>query len=148
MPRESQETAEAPLDIGEVVKRTGIPTTTLHLWERRGLIRSIGRSGLRRQYGPDVIDTVAMIVIMQRSRFTLAEIAVLLGDDAFATDKQILVDKLAALKDLQADIVRAIDGLEHALACPEPSPLTCPGFRAHLDGVLPVDRSGKSRPVG
>lgn len=124
-----------------MVDQTGVPTTTLHLWERRGLIVSIGRAGLRRQYAADVIDTIAIIVLLQRSRFTLAEIAELLAEDAFDDGKQLLVDKLTVLTRLQADVELAIDGLRHALECPKPSPFECAGFRAHLDGLLPKDRT-------
>ncbi len=129
------------IDIGDVVEQTGLPTTTLHLWERKGLISSTGRVGLRRQYPADVIDTIATIVLLQRSRFTLAEIGHLLADDAFDDGKQLLVDKLAALTQLQADVAIAIHGLQHALDCPKPSPFECAGFRAHLTGILPTDRT-------
>lgn len=135
--------ANAPLDIGEVVSRTGVPTTTLHLWERKGLITPTGRVGLRRQYRVGVLDTIAIIVLLQRSRFTLAEIGDLLADGAFVDGKGLLVDKLAALTQLQADVEVAIDGLQHALDCPKPGPFECTGFRAHLVGVLPVDRSNE-----
>lgn len=130
---------DGPLDIGEVVSRTGVPTTTLHLWERKGLITPMGRVGLRRQYHVAVLDTVAIIVLLQRSRFTLAEIGDLLADSAFVDGKGLLVDKLAALTQLQADVAVAIDGLRHALDCPKPGPFECAGFRAHLVGVLPVE---------
>ena len=130
------------LDIGEVVERTGIPTTTLHLWERKDLITPAGRVGLRRQYAPEVIDRIAVIVVLQRSSFTLAEIRTLLADDAFADGKQVLEEKLASLRRLQADLAVAVNGLEHALACPNPNPLECDGFRAHLAGVLPTNRAG------
>jgi len=132
------------LDIGEVVARTGVPTTTLHLWERKGLINSTGRVGLRRQYPADVIDTIAIIVLLQRSQFTLAEIGRLLADGAFDDGKQLLIDKLASMRQLQADVALAIDGFEHALACPNPNPLECAGFRAHLTDVLPAERTNRT----
>ncbi|TOP26314.1 MerR family transcriptional regulator, partial [Vibrio parahaemolyticus] len=40
------------MDIAEVVKKSGLPTSTLRYYEQLGLIRSIGRNGLRRQYSP------------------------------------------------------------------------------------------------
>ncbi|WP_444822943.1 MerR family DNA-binding transcriptional regulator, partial [Vibrio parahaemolyticus] len=43
------------MDIAEVVKKSGLPTSTLRYYEQLGLIRSIGRNGLRRQYSPEVL---------------------------------------------------------------------------------------------
>ncbi len=131
----------APLDIGEVVARTGIPTTTLHVWERQGLIAPVGRAGLRRQYDPSVIDRIAMVVLGQRSGFSLAELAQLLSPDEFAaTGKQALADKLTELRARRRQLDLAITGLEHALACPHAVPTDCPTFCGMLDDVLPVER--------
>lgn len=133
------------LDIGEVVARSGLPVSTLHLWERRGLIASSGRKGLRRQYGEGVIDTLAVIVVSQRAGFTLNEIVELMAPDAFDNGKARLEAKLDDLRARRMEIDAAIDGLEHALACPEKSPLDCDGFKANLVGVLPV-RAKEVRP--
>ena len=62
------------LDISEVVRRSGVPATTLHVWERHHLVAPVSRSGLRRVYSPDVLDTIALVVTCQRSGFSLAEI--------------------------------------------------------------------------
>ena len=35
------------LDIGEVGRRAGVPPSTLRYYEEKGLIRSVGRRGLR-----------------------------------------------------------------------------------------------------
>ena len=37
------------MDIAEVVRRSGVPASTLRYYEEKGLIRSVGRRGLRRQ---------------------------------------------------------------------------------------------------
>jgi len=64
-----------------------VPASTLHVWERAGLIESVARNGLRRQYAGDVIDRIALIVLGKRSGFSLDEIADLFAPDAFATAK-------------------------------------------------------------
>lgn len=133
--------APGELDIGEVVARTGVPITTLHVWEREGLIAPVGRSGLRRQYDAGVVDRIAMIVVGQRSGFSLAEIGRLLAPDAFASSgKQALADKLDELRTRRRQLDVTIAGLEHALACPHEIPTDCPTFCGMLDDVLPVDR--------
>ena len=131
---------DSPLDIGDVVRLTGIPVTTLHVWERRGLIEPVGRCGLRRQYRSDVLRRIAVIVVCQRSGFTLVDIATLLAPGAFDDGKDLLEAKLAELRQRRRDLDQAIDGIEHALSCEHPSPLDCPGFHRELNGVLPVDR--------
>ncbi len=125
------------LDIAEVTEASGVPASTLHVWERRGLIEPVGRSGLRRQYADDVLDTIAVIVLCQDSGFTLAEIAQLLAPDAFVDGKALLEAKLDQLRRHRAELDAAITGLEHSLACPHPHPLECPDFCGLLDGVLP-----------
>lgn len=130
------------LDIGEVIERSGIPASTLHVWERADVIHPVGRHGLRRQYAPGVLDEIAVVVVCQRSGFSLAEIARMMRPDAFADGKQLLVDKLTELEQQQALLGAAIDGLRHAMACQAPSPMECDGFRRHLDGVLPVRDGG------
>lgn len=128
------------LDIGEVIERTGVVASTLHLWERKGLITPVGRAGLRRQYDHSVIGHVATIVLCQQSGFSLAEIEAVLKGSAFDNDKSMLREKLGELQELQATIASAIDGIQHALACSYPTPLECPGFQQHLTEVLPVER--------
>lgn len=130
----------ATLDIGEVVKRSGLPASTLHLWERKGLIEPCGRAGLRRQYDADVLDHLAVIVVCQEAGFTLAEISQILAPEAFASGKELLSGKLEELQRKRHQLEAAIAGIEHALACPNPTPLECDGFRTHLDDVLPVER--------
>ena len=128
------------IDIGDVIARSGLPASTLHLWERRGLIVPVGREGLRRQYAVDILDVLATIVVCQRAGFSLTEIGELLAPGAFAEGKASLEKKLAELRRRRRELDLAIRGVEHALSCPEPSPLECSGFRSKLPEVLPVSR--------
>ena len=130
----------ALLDIGEVVERTGVPVSTLHVWEKHGLIEPAGRSGLRRQFDPTVVTQIALIVIGQRSGFTLAEIGELLAPKAAAHRRAAYEEKLDELRARRAELDMAIDSLEHAIDCPHPDALACPRFLGILDEVLPVDR--------
>ena len=49
------------LDIGEVVKRSGVPASTLRYYEQLGLLQALGRRGLRRQYDEQVLERLALI---------------------------------------------------------------------------------------
>ncbi|MGB3146448.1 MAG: MerR family DNA-binding transcriptional regulator, partial [Paracoccaceae bacterium] len=41
------------LDIGELSEAARLPASALRYYEELGLIQSIGRHGLRRQFGPE-----------------------------------------------------------------------------------------------
>lgn len=131
----------ALLDIGEVVERTGVPVSTLHVWEKHGLIEPAGRSGLRRQFEPMVVTQIALIVVGQRSGFTLAEMGELLTPKAAAHRRSAYEEKLVELRARRAELDTAIESLEHAIVCPQPDALACPDFLRILDDVLPVERS-------
>lgn len=131
---------EPAIDIGDVVATTGVPVSTLHVWEQHGLVSPSGRSGLRRQYSPDVVERIGAIILLQRGGFSLAEIATLLTPTGWSEGKGGIEAKLSELQGRRDRLTEAIAGLEHALACAEPSPLECARFRAMIADVLPVDR--------
>jgi DNA-binding transcriptional MerR regulator len=129
------ESTTNPVDIGEVIERTGLPASTLHLWERRGLIASRGRIGLRRQYQPDIFDRLAFIVLCQRGHFTLDTIVELIADMEVGK-KGRLEEQLDRLVVQRSQLDAAIASLEHAIHCPEPLPYECPGLQAKLAGTF------------
>jgi len=117
------------MDIAEVAKRSGLPASTLRYYEEKGLIRSIGRQGLRRSFEARVLDQLALIALGRAAGFSLDEIARM-----FSPDGQPSIDRalLAAKADeIQATIKRLqamSDGLRHAAACKAPSHMECPTF--------------------
>ena len=124
------------MDIGEVSRRSGVPVSTLRYYEEKGLIASIARRGLRRQFDPGVVERLAMIALGRSASFSLDEIARM-----FAPDGQPRIDR-KMLTDKADDIDRSIrklramrDGLRHAAACRAPSHMECPTFRRILKAV-------------
>jgi DNA-binding transcriptional MerR regulator len=121
------------LDIGAVVRRSGLPASTLRFYEDKGLITSLGRRGLRRQYAEAVLDRLALIALGQASGFSLDEVARMFSPEG---RPKIDRDALAAKADeLDATIRRLIamrKGLRHAARCPAPSHLEGPTFRRLL----------------
>ncbi|VXB47044.1 DNA-binding transcriptional dual regulator, Fe-S center for redox-sensing [Massilia sp. 9I] len=67
------------LTVGEVARRSGVPVSTLHFYETKGLIRSVRSSGQQRRYGRDVLRRVAVIKVAQRIGIPLAEIGAALA---------------------------------------------------------------------
>ena len=104
------------IDIGEVCSRAGLPASTLHYYERQGLIHSVGRSGLRRQYEPDTLDRLAVITLARRAGFPLKEIASLLGADGEAEGESLLraaqaavAERLDALRSMEISLANALE---------------------------------------
>ena len=121
------------MDIGEVVKRSGVPASTLRFYEERGLIRSVGRHGLRRLFDPMVLERLALISLGRSAGFSLDEIG-----QMFVTQGRPRIDRgaLAAKADEIDRMVRCLssmsDGLRHAAACPAKDHMECPTFRRLL----------------
>jgi len=125
------------LDIGAVAKHAGVPVSTLHVWERSGLIAPVARNGLRRQYTPDVLSRLAIIVLSQRSGFTLAEVGELLENGDRPERAAQLQQKLHELHERRAQLDIAIQTVEHTLRCPHQVQTECPTFLRILDTILP-----------
>jgi DNA-binding transcriptional MerR regulator len=122
------------LDIGEVAKRAGIPASTLRFYEEKGLVASVGRRGLRRQYDRDVLERLALIALGRSAGFSLDEISRMFATDGrLQVDRPMLVNKADEL-DLTIRKLGAMrDGLRHAAACRAPSHMECPTFRRLLN---------------
>ena len=136
------------IEISEVVRRSGLPSSTLRYYERRGLIRPIGRSGQRRVYDDQILQRLALISLGQSAGFSLDEVADMFGPDG---DPRIDRAALAAKADeLDAQIGRLTamrDGLRHAAKCPAPSHLECRTFQrlVALAAARPRQRQGVDR---
>jgi DNA-binding transcriptional MerR regulator len=121
------------MDIGEVSRTAGVSPSALRYYEERGLIESVGRIGLRRQFDPSVLQRLGVIALMRNAGFSLGEIA-----GMFAPDGEPRIDRvqLSAKADELDDRIRELsavrDGLRHAAACPAPTHLECPTFQAAL----------------
>lgn len=66
--------------VGQVAKRCGIKVSTLHFYEKKGLIQSTRNSGNQRRYNKEVLRRVSVIKAAQKMGISLEEIK-----QAFAT---------------------------------------------------------------
>jgi len=119
------------MDITEVARRSGIPASTLRFYEEKGLIASVGRRGLRRVFGPGVLDRLALIALGRAAGFSLDEIAPMLADGP-RIDRKKLAAKAEEIDARLRRLSAIRDGLRHAAACPAPSHKECPTFRRIL----------------
>ncbi|MDN4035842.1 helix-turn-helix domain-containing protein [Massilia sp. YIM B02443] len=118
------------MDIAEVAKKTGVPASTLRYYEKRGLIASSGRHGLRRRFTDDVLERLALIALGQAAGLSLEEIQAMLaqgGDPAI--DRAMLAAKADEIDALVLRLRTMSKGLRHAAACRAPSHMACPTFR-------------------
>ena len=121
------------LDIGQVSRRTGVPVSTLRFYEEKGLIASIGRRGLRRQFDADVLERLAFIALGRTAGFSLNEIALMFAPDGQpCIDRHKLTAKADELERKILELTAMRDSLRHAAACPAPTHMECPNFRRML----------------
>ena len=126
------------LDIGEVARRTGRAPSALRFYERRGLIGSVDRRGLRRLFEPRVLDQVALIVAGQEAGFALDELHELVNGDYSGWEAREMMRRKAAEVDRQIQRLTEVrDRLQHAARCRAPHPLECKLFLAHVRAALP-----------
>jgi DNA-binding transcriptional MerR regulator len=140
------------LDISEVSLRSGIAASALRFYEEKGLIRSAGRRGLRRQFDAGVLERLTLIALGRAAGFSLEEIALMFAADGRPRiDRRTLATKAEEL-DRRIHKLGAIrDGLRHAAACPARSHMECPAFRRLLraasSGVAIARRKKTAAPM-
>ncbi len=121
------------LDITEVGRRTGLPSSTLRFYEEKGLIASVGRRGLHRLFKADVIGRLALIALGRAAGFSLDEMALMLAPDGQPRiDRKILAAKADELDRTIRMLTATRDGLRHAAACPARTYMECPTFQRLL----------------
>jgi DNA-binding transcriptional MerR regulator len=124
------------VDIGEVVRRAGVPASTLRFYEEKGLIVAVGRRGLRRLFDPGVLERLALIALGRAAGFSLDEIALMIGPgERPRIDRRMLLAKADELDRTIRRLGTMRDGLRRAAACSEESHLDCPHFRRVLRGA-------------
>src|SRR5262245_52815721 len=123
--------------IGELARRTGLASSALRSYEQVGLLSPAARAAGRRHYDASSAERVALIQLCQDAGFTLGEIRALLA--AGGRRRPWVRFAQAKLRELDSRISRAERAralVQHAVACPHRSLVTCPNFRAALKGYL------------
>lgn len=134
------------LDIGEVSSRTGVRPSALRYYEEIGLIASVARHGLRRQFPAEVLLQLKLIAWGQLAGFSLVEIAGMFGTNG-APDlpRAVLHEKADRLDRQIRDLTALRDTLRHVAECPAPTHMECPTFRRLVETA---GRPGVSRAKG
>ena len=121
------------LDIAEVARRSRLPASTLRYYEDKGLIRSVGRTGLRRVFDPSVLDRLAFITLGRMAQFTLDELLEMTPSDDGITIDRKTVDEKADELDRRIEELTALSAcLRHVAKCPAESHFDCTKFKKLL----------------
>ncbi|MGA4837553.1 MerR family transcriptional regulator [Streptomyces sp. G45] len=123
--------------IREVADRLGLPLSTLHYWERRGLVEPYRRSG-RRYFDTEQVYRLALVKLWRETGLmSIEEIAALLRRDGGAWQRTVR-GRIAALDEHIARLDAARTYLGHLLGCPHGDDLEkCPSFRATVPVPAP-----------
>ena len=128
-------TASAPpriLSVGEVARRSGVAVSTVHFYERKGLISGWRSGGNQRRYERSTLRRIAIVKVAQQLGIPLAEIkarlAELPGDrtPGKADWARIAADWRAELEGRIARLTRLRDRLAGCIGCGCLSLETCP----------------------
>lgn len=134
------------MDISQVARQSGLPASTLRYYEDKGLIRSLGRHGLRRVFGPQILDQLALISLGRAAGFSLDEIRQMFTPKGQPQiDRQQLRNKADELDRQIRRLTAMRDGLMHAAACPAQDHLACPKFQRLLN--LASAKGKRAKPV-
>ena len=126
------------VDIGALSKTSGVPTSTLRYYEEVGLIKSVGRNGLRRQYSEDTFVQLALISLGKTAGFSLEEINGMFDKDRKPNLPRPTLHQRADDLDLQIRRMTTLrNALRHVAECPAPSHMSCPRFRKLLRVACP-----------
>jgi DNA-binding transcriptional MerR regulator len=134
------------MDIAELARRSGVAASALRYYEKRGLIASVGRSGLRRTFDDGVLERLALIALGQSAGLSLDEIATMFAPDGKPrVDRALLARKADEIDARVAELVKIRNGLRHAAACRAADHMECPTFRRLL-GTASARRARPSAP--
>ncbi|MER6509590.1 redox-sensitive transcriptional activator SoxR [Nonomuraea sp. NPDC001636] len=108
---------EDHLTIGDIVRRTGVPASALHFYERKGLIFSERDGGNQRVFSRHMLRRISLIIVAKRLHIPLSDVAEILAtlptDRAPAHNDWQRVSR--TWKKQLEERRRAIEQLEHEL---------------------------------
>ncbi|ADD42941.1 MerR family transcriptional regulator [Stackebrandtia nassauensis] len=116
--------------IRTVSEHFAVPISTLHYWERRGLISPRRQAG-QRFYDADQLYRVALIKMWRTTgRIGIPEIARMLGAPGW---QDTIAEQLSQLEEQLAALTAAHSYLTRLSNCRQSTPERCPEFRASVD---------------
>lgn len=126
------------LDIGVLAEKSGVRPSTLRYYEQIGLISSVSRHGLRRQFSAQTLTQLALISLGKSAGFSLDDIKGMFGKDGSPDLPRETFHQRADRLDQQIRELAALsEALRHIAECPAESHMACPKFRSLLRQAIP-----------
>jgi len=97
---------EQPLDISDVIRRTGLTARALRFYEARGLVQPLRTASGRRLYGSGELARLNAVVALKRAGFSLAQIGTMLRRGPVDLGR-LVTAQIAALDAREAEIADA-----------------------------------------
>ncbi|MCT4641500.1 MAG: MerR family transcriptional regulator [Bacteriovoracaceae bacterium] len=121
------------LDITELSNITGLASSKIRYYEKIGLLKSVGRKGLKRTFNKEVKYTLAFIQLCKSCGYTLEEIQkVLKRNNKINLDNESISSKINAIEMQMATLKKMKKTLLHLKNCPEKYHFDCQNFRKLL----------------
>ncbi|WP_018747339.1 redox-sensitive transcriptional activator SoxR [Chitiniphilus shinanonensis] len=124
--------SERAMTVGEVAQRSGVPVSTVHFYEAKGLIRATRSEGNQRRFPAVTLRYIAIIKVAQRTGIPLDEIRAALarfpaGSKLTAAQWRTLSEQWrAALDQRIRRLERLRDELDSCIGCGCLSLADCP----------------------
>ncbi len=135
------------IDIGDLARQTGVSPSALRYYEEEGLISSVSRHGLRRQFGPEVHTQLALIALGKTAGFSLTEIKGMFGKNGQPDiPRDVLNAKVEQLEKRIRELTSLKRAIKHIAECSAVSHAECPKFNRMLRmNAYRVSTASKSR---
>jgi DNA-binding transcriptional MerR regulator len=118
------------LDIGDLAQRAGVSPATLRYYEEVGLIRSVARHGLRRQFEPRTLMQLSLISLGKTAGFSLEAMRGMFGADGMPELSRFALHEKADQLEAQIRKLTTLrNALRHVAECKAESHMDCPKFQ-------------------
>jgi MerR family redox-sensitive transcriptional activator SoxR len=112
----------ATLMIGQLAQRAGVAASALRYYERAGLLPPPARSSNRRQYDPNILGRIRIILLARKAGFTVSETRAFLNRFPVGTTpavrwREMAKKKLAELDELMAQVAQMKAVLNASFNC-------------------------------
>lgn len=130
------------IDISELSRASGFSASKLRYYEEFGLIRSVGRRGLKRLYEDEARTRVSLIALAQTAGFSLLEIRQMIGAEGRPdVDRIALAEKADAIDMKIKELTALRNGLRHINNCTAANHLDCSRFQRIMHVALTKKRT-------
>ncbi|MFG1501149.1 MerR family DNA-binding protein [Halobacteriovorax sp. XZX-3] len=125
------------MDISELSKVTSLASSKIRYYEKIGLIKSIGRHGLKRVFPKGVIHNLSFISLAQSCGLSLEEISSMLtANGKFKVRRSLFTKKINEIDEQIEKLKKMKNSLEHLNNCKEKDHFECANFQKLLKDAL------------